>query len=329
MAGMVQELTPVVKGKYYEIFDAAEAAMNAPVSVTNAGMKSAVDAFNENIRRLASLGMFPAQLFDLSQLTTRASELAAYQLTGHLPLTDEDQIDWAKFRERCNANMGMMMKAREEGGLEYTHAIRTMARLEGSQAAKAASHNLTSLSVLWDTPVWNAGFVTFYFSVLLGTWTAYEALAHDLWVSAVNARPAALGGKAQIAKKGRQRRKAARPIRADDVGSQYEQKFSFNSLYGLAQAYEALFGDLMSSIFFLPELVGLELMRNVIIHRASLLDDWFWDEKVRRRAKIPPNQRRNDRLRVDARDVANYMKATIQAGRSLVEYVDNWLTKNP
>jgi hypothetical protein len=181
-------------------------------------------------------------------------------------------------------------------------------------------------------------------SMISGSWTAFETAATDLWIHAVNACPTTLGAKAWQAKgwrdegaEGPTTSSASVPIQllrdhdfnlSGIMGTliHRQRKFNFNRLIGIRQAYGVTFDQSSSKIFSDSWLSGLELMRNLIVHKAGRVDAVFLDEVARQKAFIFPDQNLNEPLYVDADQVFLIVTHAAQLAVSLCQYIDNWLT---
>lgn len=173
-------------------------------------------------------------------------------------------------------------------------------------------------SRMFSSGKWNRlfdGFDSIFSSMIVGAWTAFETLATDLWVTAVNLRPMSLGVNAL---------RAPRGDTADNNGTEMEvsendkyhpmnldilqeynfnlssslgtmihskQKFNFNKLRGIRNAYLQAFCYYAKSSrkAALPEVKAwfagedykelgtLEAIRHVLVHRAGKVDRAFLD----------------------------------------------------
>jgi hypothetical protein len=198
---------------------------------------------------------------------------------------------------------------------------------------------------------------------LVGLWTAFEALATDLWVAMVNARPESLGKNAFLApKRGRgdaretseegssreKGHKKPRPsIPFDALGKRdfdlshslgdyisSTDKFNFNRLSGMRAAYTAAFKadgkDLFKNVFCDPSDYGmraLELVRNVIVHRAGVVDAWF----VKQAAGIAlwAGLKEDGVVQVGAQRLHDFGISVSDLGSKMILFASDWLTNNP
>ena len=146
-------------------------------------------------------------------------------------------------------------------------------------------------------------------SMILGTWTAFETLAGDLWEEAINAHPAELA--ALRADEGRITKQANAVPSPDDSSRGRESKsvkltvldaitkgtfalhdkwgtilrqstkFNFQKLSGIRAAYSAAFSrpvDEIDRALSSNDLDAINLVRNLIAHRGGVADQIYVDE---------------------------------------------------
>lgn len=200
---------------------------------------------------------------------------------------------------------------------------------------------IIAMRVLFDNPTKEESrpaIEAMFAAVMLYTWTAFEVLATDLWVNAVDARPVGLG-KPAFRKADSSRRKAAAKLPPlHDPGSKYgtylyqlnppAQPFNrWGSLRGFEASYSAAFGPGFASNFTDPELVDLQAIRQVVVHRAGTVDTKFQGRiaKASRWSSLNPA----DEFPVDAESAVDYLAETVRCGTALLQAVDQWITLNP
>jgi hypothetical protein len=203
-----------------------------------------------------------------------------------------------------------------------------------------------------------------YTAVLVGTWTAFEVLATDLWKTSVNLNPMSLGVNALLARKPKEvntdndvdedrRSEKDTPINLNtlkeykfDLGSKLgtmiwsKRKFNFNSLDGLTYAYYQTFCMRQngSRVATLPEVKAwfsggdheklrvLEATRNVFVHRAGKADQTFVD-RVRDRYPVFSGVEVDSAFPLDGDTLRDLVDATVRRAIAIVEGVDQWIKK--
>ncbi len=168
-------------------------------------------------------------------------------------------------------------------------------------------------------------------SVFLNHWTAFEVLATDLWIDAVDARPTSLG---QVAF-----RKAAsnadNPLMVfppDGKAGTYlyhlkVKPFGWNMLDHMARGYKVCFGTPLSKLLLEPELMALQAIRQILIHRAGIADGRFVG-KMKGHSKWSALEA-GDSFPMDAEIVSAYFFETLRCAIALIQAVDQWLIENP
>jgi hypothetical protein len=204
----------------------------------------------------------------------------------------------------------------------------------------------------WSIPAVTDGMQSLFSSVLIGAWTAFEALATDLWIKAVNQRPMSLGLKAIKAPR-RQQSEAeteAEPKQKPqtvkvDMLAKYEfdlkdrlgyilwreRQFDFNTLAAIRYAYKVVFGKDGESWFsgdlYEKYLPTLEALRHVLVHRAGRIDQFFLD-----RVKHIPSYAmlsKDSKLHIEADSVKGNCELAFTSGLHLLDNVDQWLQGHP
>ncbi len=154
-------------------------------------------------------------------------------------------------------------------------------------------------------------------SLFVSTWTAFESLSGDLWESALNLHPdglAQLRGKwpdnASLKAKEEKKRKVKSPLVGEEgqasedtpsrliklsylnqhnydvsksmgtIYRKYDTRFTFQSIWGIRDAYVFAFFEDCDEILTAindPSLTALSKVRNVLVHKAGLVDKEFME----------------------------------------------------
>lgn len=179
-------------------------------------------------------------------------------------------------------------------------------------------------------------------AMLIGLWTAFESLAQDTWIAAVNLSPAPLADNVMSAqesalKTGNQ----SKAFTYDHfVGSGYdfrrtmgsllfaEKKVDFQSLKTIRAAYSVAFAGKLEPIFEASstDLFRLETIRNLFVHKGGLVDKKF----IKRMGNEPDMQGSEGRsLVVHGEYVAAKANAIALCSSKLIQGVDKWLLDHP
>jgi hypothetical protein len=172
---------------------------------------------------------------------------------------------------------------------------------------------------------------------LTGTWTAFEAMAEELWINALNLHPRGLA-ELKGAKKGSSEDKKVdlKWLQMHDydlsskMGFVLSKRYSFDKLDEIRNAYNDAFGDdenIISTIISNRDLDALALTRHVIVHNGGIMDA----EYLKRKSVLPSAILGNagDHLRLDGEVVAMLMTPVMQLGWHLIAAVDQWLDNHP
>jgi len=170
-------------------------------------------------------------------------------------------------------------------------------------------------------------------SMVSGLWTAFEVLATDLWVSAVNAYPHVYAGRCLArAERGRDsedldgKHVSVRLLSRygfdlrQKLGEILRPKFDFTCLSGQFRAFIAAFGreGELESTFADASLNELEATRHVIVHRAAVADEEF----VRRTGFGNPL---GIKIQIEPTKAVSLLNTVLLAGCNLLKFVDERL----
>ncbi len=173
---------------------------------------------------------------------------------------------------------------------------------------------------------------------IIGTWTAIEALAGDLWEAALNSEPEILS------KLNGLRRKKGKNDKQLDLnyihrykysmrnvmGTILRKRFAFALLDGIVEAYEAAFskdGTAVLDVMKDRALFRLSCVRNVIVHRGGLVDEEF-HQKMKKEARFSGLQI-GEAITIDGEATNELIGPAVRCGVRLIEEVDQWLASHP
>jgi hypothetical protein len=185
-------------------------------------------------------------------------------------------------------------------------------------------------------------------SIVVGSWTAFEALAEDLWVDVLNARPrlGLIALDAEIRESDKQTTKDEKekiiiPLpawrlndpkykiqkRMGDLLRTYKRDFSKRGQ--AISSYQKVFPEsraALTSIFEFKKLKWASATRNAIIHSGGLADDEF-RKLVRDHPKL--KQIKKDSPIVLNGTIAYELSiAAIKAGVALLDFANGWMKNN-
>jgi hypothetical protein len=314
----------------------AKTFRGAEANVQNEPLEWIAQAFRRHLDGLHALLSLPGWMVDASDVWQASRAGATRSVLGRVDPPDEELAPRAE--EVSRVALGLMREF-------------WVRRAPADQAAaRGRAADLVERFAKGMRPFAQWGLEALYSSAMVQLWTAYEALATDLWVEAVNLRPRPLAVRAagsdvrgeepsEVVARDRGKNLPVKLLQkyGFDVSRvmgtvlKETRKFDFNSLTGLRDAFAAVFGDEVKKTHFQGEdhdlMSWLEAVRNVIAHRGGRADETF----VSRVKRAPPplsELKEGDQLSLDGAVVARFGEASVRASLALLQYVDQWLTAN-
>jgi hypothetical protein len=177
-------------------------------------------------------------------------------------------------------------------------------------------------------------------AMLIGLWTAFESLAQDAWITAVNSCPVPLAANIMAAPDSALRTgNQSKSINYSHfIGSNFdfrstmgtllfnEKKVDFQSLKDTRLAYKTAFSGELERIFdqYQTELFRLETVRNLFAHKGGIIDRKFLD----RMGEDVGDQKIGDSLVLNGEYVAEKANIVVFCSNNLLDAVDKWLSAN-
>ena len=176
---------------------------------------------------------------------------------------------------------------------------------------------------------------------IVGTWTAIEALAGDLWEAALNAEPEILSKLNGQVRREKRKNESDKQLDLTYVhrykysmrnvmGTILRKRFAFTFLDGIVEAYEAAFskdGTAVLDVIKDRALFRLSCVRNVIVHRGGLVDEEF-HHKMKKEARFSGPQI-GEAITIDGEATNELIGPAVRCGVRLIEEVDQWLSSHP
>lgn len=173
--------------------------------------------------------------------------------------------------------------------------------------------------------------------IILASWTAFESVASDLWVAAVDQGPKDIRNRVMLSKNWLTPDEQITPERIHEIeydagrqiGSFLREvgKVSFQKLEYIRRFYSAAFGKEVNQLFEKIEggyIFALSGFRNALVHNAGKADKRF--VKAVARFEEFRSIKPKDTLVLDGEIVRKLHNSAIVLGWKLVEFVDNVLT---
>jgi hypothetical protein len=288
-------------------------------------LRSVGEAYQRNIRRVYALVLFaPAAIW------------TAITVQRH---TDDIEHRFPRKDERTR--VALIDQAIKKEITEHTGII-----ANGGKDAEALldhQHKVSFHMLSSQSPDFDDGPEAWMASQIIATWTAFEAMAGDLWEAALNAKPAILArldGRSPSAKS--KPGDDPRRIKLDHLyrynfdlsnrmGSIFveEKRYSFDRLDGIREAYVDAFsvdGNEIKKIIAEQILEVSSLIRNNLVHNGGVIDAAY----LKRKAILPPEAigTLGSPILIDGELVAKINGPMIKVGHDLVVAVDNWLASH-
>jgi len=237
--------------------------------------------------------------------------------------------------------------------------LRVARRVQGRDTTdkyEYGAHIVDDLLDREEQKVWRENAIgSLYSSLIIGAYTAFEVLATDLWLVAVNERPKSLAKYAlEFARGDTSEPKAARQepsvllstLAAYDfnvsgaVGDflRESNRVKFDSLNGIQTAYKAAFripedkkkrvSNQLSELFkgAYNDLYAIEAVRNLMAHRGGKVDQKFLDQVKGYDAGWSATLK-DQPLQLAGQQVSKLVLASVRFSSSLLVFVNDWLSK--
>jgi len=205
---------------------------------------------------------------------------------------------------------------------------------------QAWSRAFATVIAIVETPA-RGGFEGVLTGSIVGTWTAIEALAGDLWEAALNAEPEILSKLKGQVRREKGKNESDKQLDLNSVhrynfvmrkvmGTILRKRFAFTLLDGIVEAYEAAFskdGTAVLAVIKDRALFRLSCVRNVIVHRGGLVDEEF-HTKMKKEARFSGLQI-GETITIDGEVTNELIGPAVRCGVKLIEEVDQWLASHP
>jgi hypothetical protein len=285
-------------------------------------VRNVAEAYGRNVRRVYSLALFPPMAISLAIAIQRVVDKVQHE---HPSAASQERAELVK--TGVAQQHDYMAAIFEKGGPDADGLMNSQQTI--------AFNLLSNVG-----PEFNDGPEAWIASQLIATWTAYEAMAGDLWEAALNLKPKLL---AKL--KGRKPAKAKdtddpKRIKLDSIfkydfdiahrmGTIFleENRYAFDTLRGIRDAYKDAFsedGERVLKLINDKTLDAISLVRNNLVHNGGVID-----EKLHSRSDFLPSQINGmtigQTILLDGEIVSALNGPTIENGADLLLAVDSWL----
>jgi hypothetical protein len=299
-------------------------------NIVGAIFKKIGGAFRLNMKRVQGLGTLPIQLVASATLN-EAARVEAMVNKGFelhdpkLSNPNHPEFDEKRFTEVDEERRRLVKEWMNRGD---SAARFTYLGVEGMNAI-----------IRWNEDEAWFGVQGAMSAMLIGLWTAFESLAQDTWITAVNACPVPLAKNVMDApesalKTGNQSKSISY---AHFAGSDFdfrstmgnllfaERKVDFQQLKTLRAAYKVAFAGQLESAFQAQEqsLSELETIRNVFVHKGGMIDRKFLGRM--KSSQFFKDAKEGQLVFVSGDYVASQAIAVCNCSTKIVIAVDGWL----
>lgn len=271
-------------------------------SLTDHRLKSVINILLKNINRIENVSILPVQL-----VINTSSQVDFYRRfhSALIKLTkDKPNPSGAEIKEEMKRIKGKIDFDDIDTTLETLNDI-----IENDPDIKKSFENLFRLNTVY-------------------LWTVFEALCHELWKLSVNNFSGTYGKNAFFNKKDRIVNPLINELTANDfkidlknnLGDFLINYFDFSGVLDIIKSYKAIFGDKFSafgeSLEKNIDLKNLQLIRNLIVHKAGIIDKLFKET-----TSLP--QKIGDEIYISGEKFEIYADKSIGACVDIIEFVHN------
>lgn len=266
-----------------------------PQRISNERIRDVAAAFLANATRVVQAATAPIEIVFWSRIQQTAIDEACLEVWGDLAPRKQDDPLKFRFDEVMARLRQEFLEQVEQNPNEHAERLFLAAvHLEGFQRGNVEIRE---------------GLAAVLRGMVTGMWTAFEVLASDLWEEALNAHPKGLAElkgkspKSAQAPKGpftalgpeEGTRDSAKMVKLSYLqthsydlsklmGTVLREKYNFQVLDGIRRAYTEAFDQSRAAVreAILDEsLTALSAVRNVLVHRAGIVDDEFMEDRLR------------------------------------------------
>ena len=312
--------------------------------------------YDANIERIRLMLAVPAITGEIRSLLTNCLDVAKFRITNSLDFTD----DWKANEKEIDALWRVLANERVADLNDKMNALKTGdatndKRVDNEVMKALFSKEAFITSFAQTDKSCRVGMEHFIETSITSAWTAFEAMAADLWEAALNIHPRGLASLNAHHPKIRLRKERDKeydgdqnehvPKRGDDktillrklhdndydiqhkMGSILKYKYSFNTLYSIQQAYIDAFGvdstDVYNAIMH-TTFKQLSALRNVIVHNACICDVEYMKDQID--IDDLPKAEKGSKISING-SYANALLVVNQFHcKHLIQCVDTWIS---
>jgi len=278
----------------------AEAGQLTPVDeklafdLQNLELKPATEAFMANIKKIRHFWELTPSTMEIMHVHTRETRKVLKEMLGRDYLKPEEV-------DQMTPVLSEEVSKRIRERYEKSGSLKDAADYDLDRGIQVFSEYVKRTKTL------DAGVRSILENQLLSAWTAFEALAEDIWNGAKSLHPTFMSGKAYFRRLEsiRQAYATLAPVQATINGHYFAPV------------------DHINAMFAKDDLRKLNLVRNVIVHKAGIVDQRFLDDAAV--IKWAVSDQVDAPIELNGRRVKNLINPVIEAGHLLVRSVDCWV----
>jgi hypothetical protein len=321
-------------------------------NLKNSELADVVSGFIGNMDRVVAVCFFPARLINLSGRFLSRWNTAISQVTDDRDLVHRDYEKYLQLRPDIAAKTAPFepdqLTALDGHGKDLQRRWEEGLCMVDVMTAKSGEYLSNAVESMLD-------------SMAVGTWTAFEILAGDLWVAVLNIHPRGLAllsgdekrisiaakalGAAVRAVDG-EKREGEKSVRLKDIhdvtrgdynlgsrmGDLLKYRFEFSNLYEIRRAYSLAFDDkkidrdvvnAVDTSLADNAIDELSAVRNVIVHNRGIVDDDYL--KNVKGVSTVPRLGKGQLLRLDGEAVRSLIDPVVACCLKLLGTLDDWL----
>lgn len=269
---------------------------NLSLNLLNTGLRPATEAFVENIKKIRHFWQLTPDTMEIMHVHTREWRKTLKDLLGRDHLSPEEAEDAELIKELSNT-----VRERIQERYDKTDSLKEAADYDLDRGVQVFSEYVKRTKQL------DQGVRSILENQLTAAWTAFEALAEDIWNAAKVVHPGFMGSKGYFR-------------RLETIKQAYATLLPVRvTINGY---YKAPVDDI-NAMFDRPDLRKLNLVRHVIVHKAGIVDQRFLEDAAAINWQV--TDQLNAPIQIDGRRVKDLINPAIEAGQLLIRSVDGWM----
>jgi hypothetical protein len=306
-----------------------EAVVSRIEAVRSEALKECAAAFVVNMRRLAAFAFMPAQIAFMVRRDQVCYDNAIFKITGKSEIKIEEFMKDPPpgVRDEAGRQLGQFIARLSDQEIRSLTVNLGIKYVEGLINVHQLAPMQESIDALFA-------------SIVLGSWTAFETFASDLWAVGVDKGPKEIAGalfttklpKSEEVLTTEKLRSLENDVRVSPGSFLKETgQVSFQKLELIRRYYVLAFGDEFKTLFDDVDggyICALSAVRNVLTHRAGLADKRFVEQAGGRFSEFNA-VKSGETILLDGELVQKLKLAAANVGAEMIVRIDNLLSPLP